>query len=126
MHIQARVAECCLVVSLLMGAAPVSNLTGNWRLILDQSKWGKMKKPQSEDVRIEHNEPELKYSGTVTDTGETTHVFEFSGAIDGNEYPVKDTYGDGMLAIKRVNPRTISSVSKSSDGKHEIQARTYI
>jgi len=46
------------------------------------------------------------------------------GKFDGKAYPVNDTYGPGMLSIKRVNRSTLSSVSKSSDSKHEVNATT--
>src|SRR5258706_10873199 len=85
-----------------------------------------MKKRQNVDVTIDHNEPAFKYSGTVTSEGEPVHTFEFSGAIDGKPYPVNDTYGAGVLSIKRVDLYTLSSVSKSSDGKHEVNATTYL
>src|SRR3954453_11441080 len=111
---------------LLAGGDSGANFPGQWRLNVERSKWGKMKKPQNVDVTIEHNEPTFKYSGTVTSEGEPVHTFEFSGAIDGKMYPVNDTYGPGMLSIKRVNRSTLSSVSKSSDGKHEVNATTYL
>src|SRR3954447_25991008 len=121
-----RIIVSLLVVHVLLGGDAGANFTGQWHLNVQQSKWGKMKKPQNVDVTIEQNEPTFKYSGTVTSEGESVHTFEFSGAIDGKMYPVNDTYGPGMLSIKRVNRSTLSSVSKSSDGKHEVNATTYL
>jgi hypothetical protein len=69
------------------------------------------------EIDIQHNEPALKYSGTVTDSQGGASTFAFDGAVDGKTYQVKEDTGLRSIVIKRVNGSTTSSVSKSADGK---------
>ncbi len=68
---------------------------------------------------MQHHEPQLKYSGTVVvDEQGKTNNFEFDGAIDGKEYPVKGGAGPGKVVIKRVDATHTRSETKSDDGKY--------
>ena len=103
------------------------NITGTWNLNVNKSSWGKKLKPQSSTVHIEHNEPALKYSGTVVNaTGEPNTNFEFEGAIDGKPYPVKTPSGDGTRVYKRVDAHTVTAETKSNDGKFVETARNTV
>jgi len=116
-------------IGLLAGycEAQVSSLTGTWHLNVDKSRWGKRQRPQSVAVRVEHNEPALKYSGTVVDAGgENTTDFEFSGAIDGKEYRMTGAYGEGRIRIDRVDTRATVSAFRSDDGRYVVTARTQL
>jgi hypothetical protein len=91
-------------------------MTGFWQLDVEKSSWGKMQKPGTVTIEIEHNEPSLKYSGSVTYSDETLRGFWFDGAIDGKEYPVERSYGPGKATISRRSPWTIVSTYHSNDG----------
>jgi hypothetical protein len=116
--------------SLLLGApasvllaADAANLTGTWHLNVEKSKWGRKPKPQSAEVTVEHAEPRLHYKGTVvTGLNGESRSFEFTGAIDGKEYP----FGDGKITVKRVDARTTAAEYKSSDGRTVDRTRTTI
>jgi hypothetical protein len=58
--------------------------------------------------------------------GEETLTFEFKGAIDGREYPVKRSMGSGKVRINRTDERTLNSVFKSDDGRWTETAKTSI
>jgi hypothetical protein len=109
----------------------VPNLSGTWRLNVEKSSWGKHPKPTGGTVVIEHQEPAFKYSGTVevengTETSDGARSFSFNGAIDGKEYPVTGRAGSAMMTIRRVNPFTLVSELKSSDGTVLETAKTTI
>lgn len=112
-----------------LAAAQVPDLSGTWQLNVAKSAWGKHPKPASAVITIEHHEPELKYSGTVifptgVTGGEHARTFAFDGAIDGKEYPVTGTLGQGKMEFHRVNPAVVTSRFESSDGGLTETART--
>lgn len=112
-------------------AAQIADMSGTWRLDVAKSKWGKHPKPTSEEVVIEHHEPELKYSGTIVfpsgpTGGEETKKFSFSGYIDGKEYPVFGSLGEGQMSIRRVNPNTTVWEFKPTNGSATETATTRI
>ena len=94
-------------------AADVANLNGVWKLNLKKSKYQKNAAPLSVELKIEHNEPSLSYSGSVTATQESQpDTFEFRGAIDEKIYPVKQNKKTGRtIKFKRQSPRTVESWS---------------
>jgi len=94
-------------------AADVANLSGVWKLNLKKSKYQKNAAPLSVELKIEHNEPSLSYSGSVTATQESQpDTFEFQGAIDEKIYPVKQNKKTGRtIKFKRQSPRTVESWS---------------
>ncbi|MCW5981316.1 MAG: hypothetical protein KIT09_24745 [Bryobacteraceae bacterium] len=108
-------------------AAEVVDLSGVWRLNLEKSRWGKVPKPVSIVVTIEHREPAIHYSGKMIYVGgEETRDFEFAGTIDGKEYPAARTFGDGKVVVKRENDTAISSEFRSNDGRWEEKTRTTV
>ncbi|MGH9629889.1 MAG: hypothetical protein ACRD7E_16350 [Bryobacteraceae bacterium] len=98
-------------------AADPANMTGVWLLNVEESKWGKKPPPESVSLRIEHNEPALKYWGEVVDAKGNESKFEFDGALDGKEYPAKESGIDGKIVYKRLSPTVVSSTLTSGDGK---------
>lgn len=105
-------------------AAPLGNLSGTWHLNVEKSQWGTTNKPHSVVLTIEHNDPALRYRGTVTYANEDSRDFSFEGALDGKEYPMVRSYGPGMITLKRVDAFTIDSVFKSADGQAVETTRT--
>ena len=91
-----------LALSTGICAAQTPNLTGTWKLNIEKSRWGKRPKPVSVLLDIEHKEPMVKYAGRVVDAREETREFNFSGTIDGKEYPATTPYGEGKVRPHRV------------------------
>lgn len=90
---------CSFLTGLVLLAAPVPNLTGDWYLSVQKSHWGSKAKPESVVVKIEHAEPSLKYSGVTTDANANQSKFE----VDGEPHSVKASYGPGQMVLKRIN-----------------------
>ena len=108
-------------------AAEIVNLSGDWTLNVEKSKWGKVPKPVSVVVTVEHKEPAISYTGKIVQMdGEESRDFTFKGAIDGKAYPVERTLGPGKVILKRVDDTTITSEFKSNDGKFEENVRTTV
>ena len=107
-------------------AAQNANLSGSWQLNVEKSHWGSKPKPVSVSLVIEHNDPALKYHGTVNEGLEHTRDFSFEGAIDGKSYPMTAAAGPGQAVLKRVNASTIESEFKSSDGRSTETTRTSV
>ena len=103
--------------------AEAVNLTGAWDLDVEQSQWGKKDKPVSAHVEIRHNEPALRYEGSiVTGTQGEARRFEFDGAVDGKPHSLTE----GQVILRRIDDRTIASEYKSADGKTIETTRTSI
>ena len=107
-------------------AADAANMSGKWRLNIEESQWGEKHRPQSVLIEIHHDEPVLKYSGTVTDASGLVTKFEFDGAIDGKEYKVQDAGALRSVTIKRISPLTTATTMKSSGGEITESTRTTI
>jgi hypothetical protein len=122
------------VLSLLMAvciasAADVANMTGSWKLNVKKSKFDRQKAaPTDVTLRIEHNEPALKYSGSVTGSQEGhPDTFEFDGAIDEKIYPVKESADTGRtIKFKRKSANTVESWSSDRDHVEEEYAVTTV
>jgi hypothetical protein len=113
---------CSLSPAVCMGE--VANLTGTWRLNVEKSRWGSMKKPVSVIVEVRHEEPSLEYRGTVMYANEETRDFVFKGGIDGKRYPMTRSYGSGSIALERTSERTFNSVFETADGRYIESATT--
>src|SRR5690242_19438405 len=89
------------------------DMSGTWRLNIAKSVWGKHPKPSNGTVTIEHREPSFKYTGHVgTGQGSETadrRSFQFDGTIDGKEYPLSGSQGQGTASVRRVDARTVES-----------------
>jgi len=124
MQFRKQLALAALMVGIAVAQAP--NLSGTWKLNAQKSSWGKKPKPVNVIVTVEHNEPQFKYSGTVTDANGNPSNFAVECPIDGQEHPVTTSYGPGKIAIKRLNPYTTESTYKSDDGKYTETATTSV
>ena len=100
----------------LQGAGAV-NTTGTWKLNVAKSDYGKRPKPKEATVTIEHKERSLKYTVTGTDGEGKPLNIQFTGAIDGKEYPLIGSPIVANISVKRINDRTTESVGRSADGK---------
>jgi hypothetical protein len=105
----ALASEVCL--------AQVADLSGVWKLNVEQSRWGSRPKVVSCMVTIEHREPEVRYFGTVVDASQELRHFDFSGTVDGRVHPVNTAFGEGTARLTRVDARTIRAELKSNDGR---------
>ena len=123
-----RNAMRCVFASLLIAPALLAetpgNLTGTWYLNVDKSQWGSAKKPVSVVLKMEHKEPAIRYSGTVSYVNEDTRDFAFDGAIDGTSYPMTRSYGAGTAVLRRVDAGTFEAVFRTADGAYVETART--
>lgn len=98
--------------------AEVANMGGTWVLNEKRSRFGDNPRPGNVFLTIEHNEPKLKYSGTVNRAGEGSITdFTFDGAIDGKEYTTKQSSGDRKVTFRRVDDRTVESVTTTQAGE---------
>lgn len=105
-------------------AQSLGDLTGTWILNVEKSSWGRIHRPASVVLTITHHEPDLDYSGAVLYTNEDDRNFAFHGAIDGKEYPMERSYGEGAIAIRRVDSRSIRSHFQTRDGRYSEIAIT--
>jgi hypothetical protein len=115
-----------LVCASLAFAAEPANMTGVWKLNIKKSRFKGNKVPVNVELRIQHNEPALKYSGTIQRSQEAAaDTFEFDGAIDDKIYPVKENGKTGRtMKFKRKSPRAVESWS--SDATMEEYAVTTV
>lgn len=121
-----RAALCSAMFFLGGLAAQPVNLSGNWQLNVERSKWGNVNRPVSVMLTIEHQEPKLSYHGSVLYANEDHREFGFSGAIDGKPYPMSRSFGEGEITLVRVNDRTIDSTFRTYDGNYIETARTTV
>jgi len=113
-----------MAFALAILAAQVGNLSGTWRLNVQKSNWGKHRRPVSVVVKIEHNEPVLKYTGAVVDADGDSRTIAFDQRIDGKEYSAETGSGPGKITVARVDASTLSVLIKSDDGKYVQTIRT--
>ena len=113
-----------LPIALGLCAQQPGNLTGNWYLNVDKSEWGSAKKLQDVVLHIEHKEPALRYSGSVTYLNEDTRGFTFDGAIDGKAYPMTRSYGSGTVVLRRIDALTFESVFRTNDNAYVENVRS--
>lgn len=111
-----NVAVCLVLVQAVALPADVANMSGVWKLNIKKSKYEKDAAPLNVELKIEHNEPALKYSGTVQRNQESSpDTFEFQGAIDEKIYPVKENHQSGRtIKFARKSARSIESWSSDS------------
>ena len=115
------------LVSVFVMAAEVANMSGNWTLNVKRSKWGKKPPPQSVSITIDHKEPQLKYTGVVTQSTESGPTkFEFAGAIDGKEYVVTEGGSQRKVTVRRLNDTSTTSTLRTDDPKTEETTKTTI
>jgi hypothetical protein len=126
MSVRSWLIPAFLSVALGVCAGQPANISGSWHLNIEKSHWGSKLKPQSVTLVIEHNEPLLRYSGTVTHVNEDTRDFIFEGAIDGKPYSVVGSGGAGTVVLHRVDLNTIESVFRNADGTSIENTRTSV
>jgi hypothetical protein len=56
-----------LLLCLAGCGAKTPDLSGNWKLDVDKSNWGNVRKPSSVSLEIRYDDPVIRYSGTVVD-----------------------------------------------------------
>lgn len=117
-------ALCLLMCAAGLSAEDVANMSGVWKLNLKSSKFQKEAAPLGVQLKIQHVDPSLKYTGTVQRHQESPpDTFEFDGAIDEKIYPVKENNKTGRtIKFARKSPHTIESWS--SDATMEEHALT--
>lgn len=126
MTLAKRLVLSLVLLSSVAAAADVANMTGVWKLNLKKSKFQGTTAPLNVELRIQHNDPALKYSGTILRGQEASpDTFEFDGAIDEKIHPVKENHHTGRtIKFKRQSPRSVESWS--SDGTMEEYAVTTV
>lgn len=122
----AWVAPLLIVLASGVCAGQARNLSGNWHLNVEKSSWSSATKPVSVVLAIDHREPQLKYSGTVTYANEEERSFGFDGALDGKPYRMSRSFGEGSITLHRVDVRTVESSFRSDDGQFTETARTTV
>jgi hypothetical protein len=123
-NVRSWLVPAFLSAALGVCAGQPANLSGNWHLNIEKSHWGNKVKPQSVALFIEHQEPVLRYSGTVTHVNEDTRDFTFDGAIDGQPYSIVGSGGAGTIVLRRVDENTFESVFRNTDNTCTETART--
>jgi len=124
MSVRSWLVPAFLSVALGACAGQPANLSGSWHLNIEKSRWGSKVKPQSVTLFIEHQEPMLRYRGTVTHVNEDTRDFTFEGAIDGKSYSMVGSGGVGTVVLHRVDANTFESVFRTTDTTCSETART--
>lgn len=112
-----------LAICGLLSAADPANMSGTWVLDVHKSNFGKLRKPASGVIIIQHTEPKLRYTGTNTFSNDKSE-YRFDGSIDGKPYAATHASGPGSITIKRLDPRTVESYYKADSGAYEETART--
>jgi hypothetical protein len=120
------VVGAAMLLSLAACGAKAPDLSGNWKLNVEKSKWGKVRKPTGVSLEIQHNEPALKYGGRVVDAEGEGREFSFEGAIDGREYPAHGASADGKIVFERKPGNVIASTFHSGDGLLTETAETSV
>lgn len=121
---QVSLVLSALSTGLCIGQVP--DLSGVWRLNVEKSTWGSMRKPTSVMLDVQHREPLLEYSGTVVYANEDSRDFVFKGAIDGKPHPMTRSFGSGSITIKRIDSRTFDSVFQTEEGNYVESSRTTV
>jgi len=105
--------------------AQVADMSGTWILNKKKSSWGSN---VQFDVMmfIEHKDPGLKYTGTVTYADETTRDFSYEGAIDGKPRPADRAAGSGTMTHSRVGRREFKTEFRTGDGRYVQKVGTVI
>jgi hypothetical protein len=103
--------------ALPVNAEEVADLSGTWKVNVEQSDFGPMPRPKSTTMRIEHKEPAIKWFMPLIDQNGNESRTESIAAIDGKEYPYKEGPFTHTQVFKRTSSSTIEYIAKSSDGR---------
>lgn len=120
------VVVAAMLLSLAACGAKAPDLSGKWKLNVQKSKWGKVNKPTSVILEIQHSEPALKYWGRVVDSDSDGREFSFEGAIDGREYPVIGAFAEGKIVFVRKPGNVVASTFHSNDAMLSETAETSV
>jgi hypothetical protein len=118
------VAAALLALTLGVCGADGQTFNGNWHLNLEKSRWASGAKPGNVVIVIDYLEPLIQYRGAVIYSSEDMRVFAFAGALDGKPYRASRSYGEGTVALHRVDPLTIDSIFRTDNGLYTETART--
>lgn len=101
-------------------------MSGTWKLNIKKSKFEKNAAPHDVQLKIDHNEPSLSYSGSVTGSQEGhPDTFDFRGAIDEKIYPVKENANTGRtIKFKRKSSNAVESWSSDANNMEEYAVTT--
>jgi hypothetical protein len=124
MRLSVPASAACLALVCCLAAAQNASMAGTWHLNVEKSKWGSANKPVSVVLTVEHNDPNIHYHGNVTYASEDERPFVFSGSFDGKPYPMSRSFGNGLITLTRLDPRTVESVFRTDDGAYTETART--
>jgi len=102
------------------------NLVGIWVMDVQKSVWGQMQRPLSVTLEVVQQGSEIRYSGSVVYQNQEIRTFEFSGAIDGHQYPVMRSYGVGKMVMNRKDSGNLETVYTSDSGVYIETARMVI
>lgn len=98
--------------------AEVLNLSGTWKLNVDKSDFGNMPTPTViVIIKIEHKEPNIKWSTPVFDQEGNKTSSDFTTVIDGKQRPYTEGPITKTQAFTRISPSAIEYVAKSTEGE---------
>lgn len=113
-----------LAVAMSCVAADKPDLTGTWICNLDQSKFGKMAKPQSLILKVERK-GEVLHAVQTKDDGQGGRAEEGDWFLDGKVHPVDPKAADPnkMTTMSKWQGNTLLAERKSSDGTFDEKIR---
>lgn len=123
MLISVGVASFVAVASL--AAQPVDPHVGSWKVNVAKSKYIPGPAPQSQTVKYEAWEGGLKLTSDGVDAkGAKTHA-EYAAKFDGKPSPFKGNPNADMIALKRIDARTLETAWTKA-GKPAITSRSTV
>jgi len=98
---------------------------GTWKLNAAKSKYSPGPAPTSATITYEETADGIKRTGENVLPDGTKTSLEYTAKYDGKDYPVTGSETFDMIALKRINDRTVESTLKKS-GKVMTTARRVV